>query len=172
MEIFDCIKARRSIRSYLDQSIDKSDIEKIIEAAIWAPSGKNGQPWKFRAITDKGLIVQISDMSVHGKWMKSAPCFICVFLDKEKSYNYLRDVQSCGAAIQNLLLCAQSMGISSCWTGEILGKSDRMAELLKYKESRYELMAIVTLGYTADRAFNPGRRDVESFLFESGDGTE
>ena len=53
MGVFDCIKTRRSIRNYSKQPIDKTDINKIIETAVWAPSGKNGQPCKYKVITNK-----------------------------------------------------------------------------------------------------------------------
>lgn len=168
MEILECIKTRRSIRNYTDRPIDKTDIDKIIESAVWTPSGKNGQPWKFMIITNKELIDQLSDMSIHGKWMRLAPCFICVILDKENSYDYIKDVQSCGAAIQNILLSAHSMEIGSCWIGEILGKSDQAIELINLDKKRYELMALVTLGYKEGRILNPGRKDIGSFLFENG----
>lgn len=169
MDVIDCIKTRRSIRNYLNQPIDEKDIDKIIESAIWTPSGKNGQPWKFKIITDKGLITQISEMSIYGKWMSNVPSFICVFLDKEQSYDYIKDVQSCGAAIQNILLCAHSLGIGSCWIGEILGKSDQVINLLNLNKNRYELMALVTLGYKAGRTLNSGRRIAKSFLLGDGD---
>lgn len=172
MDVFDYIKTRRSIRNYSDQPIAKEDIEKIIESAIWTPSGKNGQPWKFKVITGKGLIDRISEMSIYGKWMINAPCFVCVFLDKEQSYDYIKDVQSCGAAIQNIMLCAHSLGIGSCWIGEIFGKSDQMIKLLNLDGNRYELMAIVTLGYKASRTLNPGRKDISSFLLEDGGDIE
>ena len=119
-------------------------------------------------ITDKGLINQISKMSIYGKWMINATCFICVFLNKEKSYHYIKDVQSCGAAIQNIMLCAHSLGIGSCWIGEVLGKSDQMIKLLKLDKNKYELMAIVTLGYKASRTLNPGRKNIKSFLLKDG----
>lgn len=172
MDVYDCIKTRRSVRSYLDQPINKVDIDKIIESAIWTPSGKNGQPWKFKVITDKGLIGQISEMSTYGKWMINAPCFICVFLDKEQSFDYIKDVQSCGAAIQNIMLCAHSLGIGSCWIGQILEKSDQLTKLLKLDKNKNELMAIITLGYKASRALNPGRRDINSFLLDDGGDIE
>ena len=172
MEIFDCIKTRRSIRNYTDRPIEKTDIDKIIEAAVWAPSGKNGQPWKFKIITDKELVDQVSDMSAYGKWMRSATCFICVFLDKERSYDYIKDVQSCGAAVQNIMLCAHSLGIGSCWIGEILGESDQVVKLTMLDKNRYELMAIVTLGYKASKTLNPGRKDISSFLLEDGGDIE
>ncbi|MDE5933141.1 MAG: nitroreductase family protein [Lachnospiraceae bacterium] len=43
----DSIQKRRSIRKYKDMQIDKSDIEKIVQAGILAPSAKNRQPWKY-----------------------------------------------------------------------------------------------------------------------------
>ena len=172
MDVFDCIKTRRSIRNYTSQPIDKTDIDKIIESAVWTPSGKNGQPWKFKVITDKGLSEQISEISIYGKWMTNAPCFICVFLNKQQSYDHIKDVQSCGAVIQNIMLCAHSLGIGSCWIGEILEKSDQVIKLLKLDENRYELMALVTLGYKASRTLNPGRRDINSFLLEDGGDIE
>ena len=166
MDVFDCIKTRRSIRNYLEHQIDDTDVYKIIESAVWAPSGKNRQPWKFKIISDKRLINQIFEISICGKWMKSAPCFICVFLDKEQSYDYIKDVQSCGAAIQNIMLYAHSVGIGSCWTGGILKNSNRVFKLLKLDENKYELMALVTIGYKANRTLNPGRKDIRSFIFE------
>lgn len=169
MDVIDCIKTRRSIRNYSNQSIDKKDIDKIVESAIWTPSGKNGQPWKFKIIIDKGLITQLSEMSIYGEWMSNAPCFICVFLDKELSYDYIKDVQSCGAVIQNILLSAHFLGIGSCWIGEILRKSDQVIKLLNLNSNRYELMALVTLGYKAGRTVNAERRMVKSFLLGDGD---
>lgn len=165
MDIFDCIRTRRSVRSYSGQPIKKADIDKIIETAVWAPSGKNGQPWKFKVVLDEELINQISDMSIYGKWMKKAPCFICVFLDKEGSYNYIKDIQSCGAVIQNILLCAHSLGIGSCWIGEILEKSNQVIKLVKLEE-RYELMAVIVLGYSLKETLNPRRKDVSSFFLK------
>jgi nitroreductase len=47
MEVFEAILKRRSIRKYLDKPIEKEKIIKILEAARWAPSGGNRQPWRF-----------------------------------------------------------------------------------------------------------------------------
>ena len=60
MDAIECIKTRRSVRRYTDQPIDKQAIHQILEAGISAPSGKNGQPWKFKVVTDKELINNIS----------------------------------------------------------------------------------------------------------------
>jgi nitroreductase len=49
------VKNRRSIRRFKPDPVPDEDIEKIIEAARWAPSGYNSQPWEFVVVKDKGL---------------------------------------------------------------------------------------------------------------------
>ena len=163
MDIIDCIRSRRSVRNYIKKSIDQSLIHKMIENAIWAPSGKNGQPWKFKVVTDKGMIEKISNLSIHSRWMRNAPCFIFVFLDKDRSYHYIKDVQSCGAVIQTLLLCAQAYGLGSCWVGEILSKSETVMDILGLSDHNIELMALVTVGYCESGA-KASRRSVDEFI--------
>lgn len=53
MDIFEVIKKRRSIRSFIQEEVPKEDIERIIEAASWAPSGSDSQPWEFMVIIDE-----------------------------------------------------------------------------------------------------------------------
>ena len=164
MDTLECIKTRRSIRSYTDQIIDSGLIDKLIDSAIWAPSGKNGQPWKFCIITDKDKINIISDLSIYGKWMRTAPCFIVVLLDKNKSYDYLKDAQSCGAAIQNILLTAHSLGLGTCWIGEILKMGEKIKNILDIHNDQVELMAAITIGYPQGSSINADRKDFLTFI--------
>ena len=62
--IIDVIKSRRSIRKYLDKPISREIVDKLIEAAKWAPSGMNEQPWGFIVAQDKALIKELSDRSI------------------------------------------------------------------------------------------------------------
>lgn len=62
MKLFEAIKTRRSIRKYKDKKIPKELLYKILEAASWAPSGGNSQPWKFIIIEDKIKIKKLSDI--------------------------------------------------------------------------------------------------------------
>lgn len=79
--------------------------------------------------------------------MQTAPLLIAVFLDIANSYNYVKDVQSCGAAIQNMLLAAKAVEIGSCWIGEILPKQEKVKAMLNISDDKYELMGIVVFGY-------------------------
>lgn len=163
MRILETIISRRSVRLYNSKAIEIESVNKVIEAAIWAPSGKNGQPWKFKVITEKNIIEEISKLSANSKWIKNAPCLIIVYLDKMYSYHYIKDLQSCGAAIQNMLLIAHDMGIGSCWVGNLLEKADSINKLLQV-DDYLELMGVVSLGYGKGKPINVGRKDINEFL--------
>ena len=164
MDALECVKGRRSVRDYTEQDLDKDAIKLIVDAGIWAPSGKNGQPWRFKIVTDKEDIKALSDLSVYGSWMRKAPCFIVIFLDKLHSYNYIKDVQSCGAVMQNMMLAAHAVGIGSCWIGEILPKAEEVKQILEIKNCNMELIGIITLGYAKSAPINVGRKNEEYFL--------
>ena len=137
-----------SIRLFKQQHIAKDDLDSILQSAILAPSGKNSQPWRFVVVQqDKALINSIADLMQHSRFARTADCLICVFLDKENSYDYVKDCQAIGACIENMLLTATALGIGSCWIGEILNRQDEVKELLQVDKDRYDLMAIVSLGY-------------------------
>ena len=53
MELDDCIKGRRSVRSFTDEPVSKEEVQAILEAGTWAPTGMNRQPWKFVIIENK-----------------------------------------------------------------------------------------------------------------------
>ena len=164
MTVFDAILTRRSIRHYSKTTIPSEDIEKILKAAIYAPSGKNGQPWRFRIVRDHAIINELAQHSVRNKWMRAADCIVVVFLNKERSYDYIKDVQSCGAAIQNMLLTAHSLNIGCCWIGEVLGYPQRVMETLEIEDENLELMGIITLGYSMQRKIILREKQLENYL--------
>ena len=150
MKFEDAIKGRRSIRRYTEKMPKEKDIVKILEAATWAPSGLNNQPWKFKVIKDKEQKDGLAGFTSYGKVVKNAPLVVCVFLDKTAMYSREKDTMAIGACIQNMLLQTHALGIGSCWLGEILNKKKEVRKFLKI-HSDYELMAVVTLGYSNEK---------------------
>lgn len=142
------IQFRTSVRLYKNQTISREDVDSIVQSAILAPSAKNIQPWRFVVVQqEKVLINSISSLVKHSTFMKTADCLICVFLDKDSAFDRTKDCQSIGACIENMLLAATSLGIGSCWIGEILERQTEVKELLQIDKDRYDLMAIISLGY-------------------------
>lgn len=164
VDIIECIRQRRSVRQYDERLIEKEQIDKLLKAAISAPSGKNGQPWKYSIVSGLDDINQLAKSTVFSRWMRNAKCCIIVYLDKSCSYDYIKDMQSCGASIQNILLAAHSMGIGSCWVGEVMGKDEEIKTLLGIQNDDLEVAGIVALGYCdiPDTVLN--RRQLDSFI--------
>jgi nitroreductase len=162
VKVEDAIKKRRSIRRYTEKMPNEEDIRKILEAAIWAPSGLNNQPWKFKVINDKDEKDGLAKFTSYGKIIKRAQAAICVFLDKDTMYNREKDTMAIGACIQNILLQAHALGIGTCWLGEILNKKEQVEKYLKVRPA-YELMAVITLGYPGEKAAG-SRKKLKGFL--------
>lgn len=166
MELREAVFGRRSVRQFCAKEVEKKDIQQIIEWGMKAPSGKNGQPWKFAVVQhDKQLLQKIAYHSVYGGFMSKADCFICVFLDKTQSYNHIKDCQAVGACIQNMLLCATQVGLGACWIGEILNRDAQVKRLLGIGDS-LDLMAVIALGYEEGKTAAVQKKDIKQCLLD------
>jgi len=171
--VLDTIKKRRSIRKYLPNQIKDDELATIIEAATYAPSGHNSQPWHFTIIQDKELIDFINEktkqtmVSSSQEWAVKqgsfepyhifyhAPTVVIVSGNKsehsplplaETDFSYTPLVD-CAAAIQNILLTAESIGIGSCWIG-FVNFFFALPDVKKLKiPDNYQPYFAVTLGY-------------------------
>lgn len=163
-DVLKVIKNRRSVRSYLPEQIKQEDLNLIIEAGIYAPSAHNDQPWHFTVIQNKEKIRYISDKSKElmarseTEWMRNmglnskinivynAPTLIIVSGNK----NALSPKVDCSAAIQNMLIAAESLNIGSVWLGLVtfFFKLEDEVKKLGVPEG-YEPYYGVALGYKA-----------------------
>jgi nitroreductase len=135
--VIEAIKSRRAIRSYEDKPVPDSAINLMLEAAIYAPSAINIQPWKFTIVTNKQEMMRFSDAAKQAmlatlpevadeglERFKSAlknPQYnmfygapLLVFISGAKSQFAVYD---CSMAAQNMMLAAYTLGIGSCWIG-------------------------------------------------------
>ncbi len=158
MELEQAMTKRRSVRKYEKKEIEQQQIEKILEAGAKAPSGKNGQPWKFIVVQkDKKLLKKISALTLYDNFVKTADCLIVVLLDKTQSYHYIKDCQAIGACIQNMLLTIVDLGLGACWIGEILNRDLFVREELGLDKS-LDLMAVLSVGYPKEEKTQRKRR--------------
>ena len=166
MNLFKVIKTRKSVRAFLNKPVEKEKILSVLNAGIKAPSGKNGQPWKFVVIQDnKMLLKQISKLTIYDKFVKTSDCLILVLLDKKQSYNYIKDVQAVGACIQNMLLAVTDIGLGACWIGEILNRDLYVRDILKLDNSM-DLMAVIAIGYPEGDTKQPQKKELKDCIIE------
>jgi len=171
MNTFDAIAQRRSIRRFKDTPITDELIEQLLTAATQAPSGKNIQPWRFIVVKEdkRAEMVRIMRQGIESaqaqgmslgssvgsaKIMEQAPVTIFVFNangippDQERTVDDTLwdavNIQSIGAAIQNMLLAAQDLGIGTLWICDVFYA---YGELCTWLEQTSQMIAAVSLGY-------------------------
>ena len=76
----------------------------------------------------------------------------------------IKDVQSCGAAMQNMLLAAHAFGIGRCWVGEILDKAETVRQMVSINNKNLELMGLLTFGHKTNKVRQSQRRHINTFL--------
>ena len=169
IDFLELSKSRRSIRGYKNQDVSKEQLMQLIDAAQSAPSGGNCQPWHFYVITNKDLQAEIKEKSCGQDWILTAQALIVVCTESKRSEkNYgergrdLYSIQDTAAAIQNILLCAKSMGLGTCWCGAFDEK--KLSEVLKIPE-KFRPVGLIPVGYPANDAYPPqNRRPVEEIV--------
>ncbi|HJX60148.1 MAG TPA: nitroreductase family protein [Thermodesulfobacteriota bacterium] len=162
--VIETIKTRRSVRQFKKEPVSDDLLNQILESGLWAPSGKNNQPWKFAVIRDPKLKESLSSLTHYHSIIRNASVCIAVFLDHSRVYDRTKDVLAVGASIQNMLLTIHSMGLGGVWLGEILKNKERVGELLG-AETDLELMAVIALGYPDGRASRSDRDPLEEKVF-------
>jgi len=148
MEIHDALLTRRSIRKYKDQKISKEDIDKILKAAMFAPSAMNLQAWQFIVINEKEVLIETIKSIPYAELLSQSAAAIIVCGDSliEKNESWL--LQNCSASTQNILLAAHGIGIGSCWIA-IHGMDD----VYKNIKTQFKLpenivpVSLISLGY-------------------------
>jgi nitroreductase len=152
MDILEAIHSRRSIRKYLDCPVPEELIQKLLAAAMQAPSARNQQPWQFIVIDDRSILTKIAGFMPTAAMAAQAPLaiLICGDLSLEKSEGYW--VVDCAAATENLLLAAHALGLGAVWCG-VYPREKRMEELKRLIGLPENVIAhsLVVVGYPAEQ---------------------
>jgi nitroreductase len=152
MDAFEAIHTRRSIRQYQDKAVPGELVEKLLAAAMSAPSARNAQPWQFVVITDRKILQQIPKIQPNAPMAEHAPLgiLVCGDLRLELSPGYW--VVDCAAAVQNMLLAAHALGLGAVWTG-VYPREDRMAGLKQLVGLPEQVLAhsLIIIGYPAEQ---------------------
>jgi len=144
----EAIFKRRSIRKYKDIKISDEIIEKLLRAAMAAPSAGNEQPWEFVVLKDKEVMKKITEIHPYSKMLLNSDVAIVVCGDAEKEKFKGYWVQDCSAATENILLAAEAMDLGAVWLGvyPIADRVEKLQEILNLPASVTPL-SIIPVGY-------------------------
>ncbi len=163
--VLNAIYSRRSIREFNEENVSDSQIQEIIKAGVWAPSGLNNQPWRFVIITDRDIAGELSTTTHYSHIVLGAKALIAVYLDTEAMYDEVKDHQAAGACIENMLLATEALGLGGVWLGQILKNKQQVNTILGL-EQRYDLMALLAIGYPAHRNQDSKRKSIDEFILK------
>lgn len=140
------IKSRRSIRNFIHSKIQRDTILEILECGQFSPSGKNNQPWRVNIVIHPTVKRMLGDLTTSGNIIESAYLNFVIFLDLEKVYDRVKDIQGIGAFMENILLGIHAMNLGGVWIGEILKNKEQVNEIFKLSTAKYELMGVIAVG--------------------------
>lgn len=154
MDFWETVKKRHSVRRYdPDRDVPPEMVERILEAAILAPSAGNCQPWHFYVVRDAVTRQQLAQAAYGQSFVAQAPVVIVVCADPGRSAGRygrrgteLYCLQDTAAATEHILLAATALGLGTCWVGAFDEKATAVALRLP---AHLRPVAIVPIGYPA-----------------------
>ena len=168
MNFLDLARTRQSVREYLNKSVEREKIERCLEAARFAPSARNSQPWKFIVIDEPKLKEAVARKTFDriisfNRFSLQAPVLIILISERpsitSKIGEAIKDKQfsliDIGIAAEHLCLQATEGGLGTCilvWFDEMEVK--KLLDIPKVE--RVEL--IITMGYPASSEIRPKKR--------------
>jgi len=168
MDAFEAIKNRRSVRAFTNEPVSDKEITKIIDAARWAPSAGNIQPWEFVVIRDPEIKRGLSVAALDQTFIEEAPVVIVVCANQLRSGSgygsrgvNLYCLQDTAAAIQNMLLAAYALGLATCWVGAF--QEEEATKVLKIPNG-VRPIAIIPVGHPAEKTEAPDRRPLNEIV--------
>lgn len=156
---------RTSIRKYRDIAVEEEKIERLLRAAMAAPSACNQQPWEFYVVTDRQKLGQLSESSPYAGCTNDAPlAFVACYREECIAPEYAQIDLS--AAVENLLLEADEQGLGAVWLGiaPVRERMDCVAEILKLPAG-LKAFAIIPCGYPAEEKEQQDRYQVSRVHF-------
>ena len=111
--VLENIAERKSVRTYLNKSVEEDKIDAMVKAGMAAPSGMDRRPWEFVVVTDREALDSMAAKLPYAKMLTNAPLAIVVCGDTTRSSYWYLD---CSAATQNVLLAAEALGLGAVWT--------------------------------------------------------
>jgi nitroreductase len=173
-ELMDTILSRRSIRRYQEKAVPDEILNKLLEAARWAPSWANTQCWHFVVVKDdeikRKIQGSVSPRNPSSLAIVNAPVLlvVCAQLKKSGYYNgeyptkfgdwFMYDL---GLATQNLCLAAHDSGLATVIVG--LFDQDKVGEIIKLP-AEHEVLVLIPVGYPDHEPSPPKRLELQEFV--------
>jgi len=164
MNLYEVIKSRYSVRSYLDRPVEQEKLDRILDAARLAPSGSNRQPWKFVVVRDTETRKKLVPACSNQEFVGQAPVVIAgvgLMPDRIMSCGVPGDPVDVAIALEHVALAATAEGLGTCWIGSF--HQDQIRTLLGIPANA-KVIEVMTLGYPADHPQPKTRKPMKELV--------
>jgi nitroreductase len=174
MDVLGAIRNRRSIHHFIREELSDEEVMTLLEAARWAPTAGNLQPWRFIVVRKAETVEALISAAYPGyslNFLRNASVVIVVCADErvyhKRSKMYqdrgpdLFCLQDTAAAIENLLLAAVALGLGACWVGAYYEEPVRQHLNLP---GSVRPVALVPVGRTRSNPKPPPKRALEELI--------
>ncbi|HEY1821924.1 MAG TPA: nitroreductase family protein [Trebonia sp.] len=153
METWDAIRARRNVRTYLQDPVPDADLDRIAEAGWRAPSASNRQHWNFIIVTDRDQLQALSTVWQGARHIAGAAAAIALVLpEPADERGKVVDQYDLGQATYAIMLAAADLGIGTGHSS--VGEQEKAREILGVPDD-HSVAYLIGVGYPADRPIKP-----------------
>ena len=158
MDVLDAIRKRKSVRKYLNKTIDKEKLLTILEAGRIAPSASNRQEWRFVIVRDNETKRKLADAANSQSFMGEASVVIVACAETDE--HVMRCGQACypidvAIALDHITLAAVDLGLGTCWIGAF--DASKVKQILSIPVN-IQVVALMPLGYPSDSSIANKKR--------------
>ena len=140
MNVYECLRSRRTVRHFSQGEVSERTLNKILNAARWAPSSRNQQPWHLVVVKNRGTLGQIGTITKTGSFIEDAPLAIAIVMEGADQPG-----MDAGRALQQMELMAWSEGLGTCFVTLRAEERNSIKKILQIPD-QMELITVLPFG--------------------------
>ena len=144
MDIYECLRTRRTVREFKPEPVSDESLGKLLSAARWSPSSRNQQPWRFIVIRDRETLAKLGETAGSGRFLARAPIAIAIVME-----NADQPQMDAGRVLQQMELVAWSEGMGTCFVTLTDDQREIIAGVLGIPQG-LDLITVLPFGYRRD----------------------
>ena len=140
MNVYECLRSRRTVRHFSQGEVSERTLNKILNAARWAPSSRNQQPWHLVVVKNRRTLDQIGNIAKTGSFIGDAPLAIAIVMEGADQPG-----MDAGRALQQMELIAWSEGLGTCFVTLRAEERNAIKKILQIPD-QMELITVLPFG--------------------------